>query len=43
VERHGKDFVALFTRTNGKLKVLTEDDSWPEPGTILVALLLETA
>jgi hypothetical protein len=42
-ERYDKDFVAMFTRTNSKLKVLTEDDSLPEPGTVLVALLLETA
>lgn len=43
VERYGEGFVALFTRTNGKIKVLTEDDELPEPGTILVALMLETA
>jgi NhaP-type Na+/H+ or K+/H+ antiporter len=40
-ERHGSNFVALFSRSNGKLKVLTEDSAMPEPGTTLVTLLLE--
>ncbi|HLR46486.1 MAG TPA: hypothetical protein VK092_04950, partial [Deinococcales bacterium] len=40
-KRYAGNFIPLFVRTNGKLRVLTQGDAMPEAGSTLVSMRLE--